>query len=93
MWNYKLEKGRIVCYELIYGDRADPTDPMDTVMVRGPKNCNFAGRSEILDRLKEEFGHRARCKVFGGRSRACLYGLGGVGSVTMINSTRRELLG
>ncbi|KAK1839201.1 hypothetical protein CCHR01_18181 [Colletotrichum chrysophilum] len=48
-------------------------------MVRGPKNCNFVGRSEILDRLKEEFGHGARCKVFGGRSRACLYGLGGVG--------------
>ncbi|KAF4893329.1 Protein SERAC1 [Colletotrichum fructicola] len=48
-------------------------------MVRGPKNCNFVGRSQILDRLKEEFGHGARCKVFGGRSRACLYGLGGVG--------------
>jgi hypothetical protein len=50
---------------------------MDAVLVPYTPNRDFVGRSDILEKLKDQLGHRHLQSKW--HLRAALYGLGGIG--------------
>ncbi|WYZ37727.1 hypothetical protein EsH8_II_001233 [Colletotrichum jinshuiense] len=62
-----------------YPKRDRPVTTHTSFLVPYNENPDFIGRSEILDQLKQQFGHDQQQTLTKRRSRIALYGLGGIG--------------